>query len=94
MRDAADYVMRCGRIIVVGEERDYPTINTTEIAQRELEIVGSRNGSRQETLEAIRLLEAGIVSPPIARRFTLDEINTAYDAVRQGVSGRVVIVME
>ena len=94
MRDAADYVMRCGRIIVVGEERDYPTINTTEIAQRELEIVGSRNGTRQETLEAIRLLEAGIVSPPIARRFTLDEINTAYDAVRQGASARVVIVME
>ena len=45
-------------------------------------------------MEAIRLLEAGIVNPPIARRFTLDEINTAYDAVRQGVSARVVIVME
>jgi propanol-preferring alcohol dehydrogenase len=94
MRDAADYVMRDGRIIVVGEERDYPTINTTEIAQRQLEIVGSRNGTRQETLEAIRLLEAGIVNPPIARRFRLDEINTAFDAVRQGVSARVVILME
>jgi len=94
MRDAADYVMRGGRIIVVGEEREYPTIDTIEIAQRELEIVGSRNGTRQDTLEAIRLLQGGIVNPPIAHRFTLDEINIAFDAVRQGVSARVIIVME
>ncbi len=94
LRDAADCVTRGGRIIVVGEERDYPKIDTTEIAQRELEIIGSRNGTRQDTVEAIALLEAGIVNPPIARRFTLDQINTAYDAVHQGVAARVVIVME
>ena len=63
MRDAADYVIRCGRIIVIGEERDDTPINTTEIAQRELEIIGSRNGTRKDTVEAIKLLEAGIGQP-------------------------------
>lgn len=94
MRDAADYVMQGGRIVVIGEEREYPRVYTTEIAQRELEIIGSRNGTRQDMVEAIRLLEAGVVSPPIACRFTLDRINTAYDAVRQGAAARVIIVME
>jgi propanol-preferring alcohol dehydrogenase len=94
LRDSADYAIRCGRIIVIGEERDDTPINTTEIAQRELEIIGSRNGTRRDTVEAIKLLEAGVVNPPIAQRFSLDEINEAYEAVRNGASGRVVVVVK
>ncbi len=94
VRDAADYVIRCGRIVVIGEERDATPINTTEIAQRELEIIGSRNGTRKDTVEAIKLLEAGIVNPPIAQRFPLEEINEAYDVVRRGASARVVVMMQ
>jgi len=85
--------MRCGRIVVIGEEHDFPEINTTEIAQKELEIIGSRNGTRQDTVEAIRLLEAGIVKPIIAQRFPLEEINEAFDFMRQGAVGRVVIMV-
>ena len=94
MRDAAGYVIRCGRIVVIGEERDNTPFDTTEIAQRELEIIGSRNGTRKDTVEAIRLLEEGVVNPPIAQRFPLEEINEAYESVRKGASARVVIVME
>ena len=94
MRASADYVMRCGRIVVIGEEPDFPSINTTEIAQKELEIIGSRNGTRQDTVEAIRLLEAGIIKPIIARRFPLPEINEAFDFMRQGAVGRVVITVK
>ena len=94
MRDGADYVMRGGRLIVIGEEREFPRIETVEIAQKELEIIGSRNGTRQDTVEAIRLLEAGVVKPVIARRFPLDEINAAFDFVRQGAPARVVVVVK
>jgi D-arabinose 1-dehydrogenase-like Zn-dependent alcohol dehydrogenase len=87
-------VIRCGRIIVIGEERDATPINTTEIAQRELEIIGSRNGTRKDTVEAIKLLEAGIVNPPIAQRFQLEEINEAYEVVRRGASARVVVMLQ
>ena len=91
IREGADYVMKCGRIVVIGEERDDVSINTTEIAQRELEIIGSRNGTRQDMLEAIDLLAAGIVKPPIARHFPLDEINDAFAFLRKGTLGRVII---
>jgi 2-desacetyl-2-hydroxyethyl bacteriochlorophyllide A dehydrogenase len=91
MRTSADCVMRCGRIVVIGEEHDVPEINTTEIAQKELEIIGSRNGTREDTVEAIRLLAAGVVKPVIARQFPLEEINEAFDFMRQGAVGRVVI---
>lgn len=94
MRQSADFVMRCGRIVVIGEERDCPPINTAEIAQQELEIIGSRNGTRQDMVEAVRFLSSGLVKPPIARRFPLDEINEAFDFMRHTRGGRVVIVVK
>jgi D-arabinose 1-dehydrogenase-like Zn-dependent alcohol dehydrogenase len=93
MRASADLVMRCGRIVVIGEEPGPLPIDTTEIAQRELEIIGSRNGTRADMEEAIHLVESGFVRPLIAARFPLDEINAAFDSVRAGALGRVVITV-
>ncbi len=77
--------------MVIGEEADSPLIDTTEIAQKELEIIGSRNGTQQDLVEGIRLVEAGVIKPPIARRFPLEDINEAFDFLRQGALGRVVV---
>jgi len=94
MRFCADSVMRCGRIVVIGEEGEDPRIDTTEIAQKELEIIGSRNGTRRDMTDAIRWVESGAVTPVIGARFPLSEINKAFDTMRQGVCGRVVIVVK
>lgn len=94
MRQSADFVMRCGRIVVIGEERDAPPISTAEIAQQELEIIGSRNGARQDMVEAIELVSRGLVKPPIVRRFHLDEINEAFEFARRSPGGRVVVVVK
>jgi D-arabinose 1-dehydrogenase-like Zn-dependent alcohol dehydrogenase len=94
MRLCANLVMRGGRIVVVGEEREYPRIETTEIAQKELEIVGSRNGTRQDMVEAIRLLETGIVKPFVAGRYALEDINVAIQAMQNNSLGRLVVVMK
>jgi propanol-preferring alcohol dehydrogenase len=94
MRDSLDYVMKCGRVMVIGEEPEAPATDTIEIAQRELEIIGSRNGTRQDMAEAIRLVASGAVSPPIARRFPLEQINEALECVREGALGRVIITVK
>lgn len=91
MELASRLVRKCGRIVMIGEEPQCPPITSTEIAQRELEIIGSRNGTRQDMVEAIQLLERGVVKPIVAVRFPLDEVNAALDTMRRGVSGRVVI---
>jgi D-arabinose 1-dehydrogenase-like Zn-dependent alcohol dehydrogenase len=94
MSDAASYLMRGGRIVVIGEEPEFPAIDTIQIAQRELEITGSRNGTRQDMVEAIRLLESGVVKPHVAARFPLEQVNEALQATRQGSTGRVVVVVK
>jgi propanol-preferring alcohol dehydrogenase len=91
MRLAAEMVMTCGRIVVIGEEPGGVPLDTTEIAQRELEIIGSRNGTKDDMAEAVRLVAAGTVRPYIAARFPLQQINEAFDCVRGGALGRVII---
>jgi propanol-preferring alcohol dehydrogenase len=94
MRAAATFVGRGGQIIVVGEEPEFPGISSTEIAQRELEIIGSRNGSRQDAADALTMLADATIRPPIAERIGLEDINDAFAAMRSGrVHGRIVVTI-
>ena len=62
--------------------------------QRELEIIGSRNGSRQDAADALQWMAAGIIRPPIVKRVPLDEINSGLQLVRDGTAhGRVIVTI-
>ncbi|MEX0612833.1 MAG: alcohol dehydrogenase catalytic domain-containing protein [Pirellulales bacterium] len=94
MRIAADCLMRGGRIVVIGEEPDFPAIDTIQIAQRELEIIGTRNGSKQDAADAIEWMAQGIIRPPIVARLPLEEINAGLQMVRDGTAhGRVIVTI-
>ena len=94
MKDSASYVMRGGQIIVIGEEAESPGIDTIQIAQRELEIIGSRNGSKEDLINAIAMLASEIITPPIARTFPLEQVNEALEYLRSGQAhGRVVVTI-
>ena len=94
MKASAQYVMRSGQIVVIGEEPEFPEIDTIQIAQRELEIIGTRNGSRQDIADVISMLATGILNPPIAETFPLEKVNQALDLMGAGgVNGRIVITV-
>ncbi|MBI2823098.1 MAG: alcohol dehydrogenase catalytic domain-containing protein [Planctomycetia bacterium] len=94
MQTAARVTRRGGRIIVVGEEPQFPAIDTVQIAQRELAIIGSRNGGMQDAADALAMMAQGIIRPHIAARYPLADINEAFDAVRQGaIHGRAVVTI-
>ena len=91
MADAFAMVKRCGRVVMVGEEEARPPVTSTEVAQRELEIVGSRNGSRSNMELGLQLLGRGVIKPLISDVFPLEGINEAIERVRNGAAGRVVV---
>jgi propanol-preferring alcohol dehydrogenase len=92
MKLAAAVARRGGRIVVIGEEAEFPSIDTIMLAQRELQIIGSRNGGLQDAIDALDLLARGVLHPPIAAHFPLERINDAFDLVRSGnANGRVII---
>ena len=67
---------------------------TRSLAQRELQIIGSRNGGLQDAREALKLLARGVIRPPVAGHFPLNRINEAFQVVRTGtVPGRVIITL-
>jgi propanol-preferring alcohol dehydrogenase len=89
---AGRLVRRRGRIVVIGEEAEFPGIDTVALAQREIEIIGSRNGGRKDAQEALTLMAQGVLRPQIARRIRLDGINEALSALREGSTyGRIVV---
>lgn len=89
---AAACARRLGTVIVIGEEAEFPAIDTIQIAQRELRIIGSRNGGRQDAIDALDLMARGIIQPVIAARYPLESINEAMETVRAGgVHGRVIV---
>ncbi len=95
MGTAAELAARGGQIIVIGEEPEFPAVDTIRIAQRELEIIGSRNGSRQDAADALDMLAVGAMRPPILRHVPLEQINEALDFMRSGQAhGRIVVVIK
>jgi propanol-preferring alcohol dehydrogenase len=92
MAVAASCARRGGTLIVIGEEAEPIGLDTIQIAQRELRIIGSRNGGMQDAFEAIEAMARGVVQPRIAATYPLDQINEAFARVRGGKAcGRVVI---
>jgi len=95
MKAAAGFVRRGGQIVVIGEEAEFPALDTIQIAHKELRIIGSRNGGLQDARDALALMDQGIVRPVIAVRYPLDQINLALEAVRKGaIRGRAVVTMK
>lgn len=92
----AEWIVRDkGRIVIVGEESQSVDIDTATIAQRELEIVGSRNGSMADVAKALELMSQGILVPRIDQVIKLDDVNVALDTMANGKSnGRFVISFE
>ena len=89
---AGRLVRRQGRIVIIGEEAEFPAIDTIALAQREIEIVGSRNGGRKDAQEALVLMAQCIIRPHVAERIQLDGLNSALDAMRAGrIHGRVIV---
>jgi D-arabinose 1-dehydrogenase-like Zn-dependent alcohol dehydrogenase len=95
MKVAAECVRRGGQIVVIGEEAEFPAVDTIQIAQKELRIVGSRNGGLQDARDALAMLARGTIRPAIAARYPLERINEALASVRGGaIRGRAVVTIK
>lgn len=84
-----------GKVVVVGYNDPTLEVNYQQIVIKEKEIIGIRGSSRQNLVDAIRMVEKGIVKPYIYKTYKLEEINEALDQLRNGTSlGRTVVVFD
>lgn len=88
-------VKKGGRIVMIGESDDTIPLSTFQLCTNEFEIVGSRSGGRQDTIEALELVASGVVTPYVSDRFPLEKVNDAFTRIQDGkVLGRAVITFE
>jgi len=65
-----------------------------ELVRNEWEIVGSRATTKQELQETMDLMAQGRIQPIVDRIFSMEDVELAFDALRQGRSlGRNVLAI-
>jgi len=86
---------RDGVLVLVGLTPDHPfSVDPQEMVLSEKRIVGSRTSSKQDLVDAIRLVEEGKITPVVSQRYSLEDVNQALDALRRGEAiGRTVVVL-
>jgi Zn-dependent alcohol dehydrogenase len=95
MRAAFTTVRPGGRLVVVGYSDAEVALNAGRIMYREMEIRGSLGCRPVDYPRVIDLVRHGRIetSSLVTARFPLEEINSGFDRLRQGVGIRSVVVM-
>jgi propanol-preferring alcohol dehydrogenase len=87
---------RAGRLVFVGYT---PEVSLSalprDLVRSELEVVGARANTKQELEETVDLVARGRIRPIVDRVFPLDEVERAFEALREGrCLGRNVVAIQ
>jgi len=83
-----------GRFVVVGYTEKPLTLNVSRVMYREMEIVGSLGCRAVDYPRVLELARSGRIKVKelVTARFSLDEINAAFDTLRRGEGIRSIVV--
>jgi len=92
MRAGFDSLQRGGRMVIVGYTPEQYPVSGKQLAQNELEIIGTRAGRRQDLTSALHLVQTRQLKSIVRYRYGLDQVNEALDLLRSGAAiGRIVL---
>jgi alcohol dehydrogenase, propanol-preferring len=93
MTNGLNALRRGGRMVVVGYTPDSLPLPGKQLAQNELEVIGTRAGRRQDLSDCVRLVaEGGLRFSIVKHQYPLEQVNEALAHLRTGeVLGRIVL---
>lgn len=93
--DSLRALRRGGRLVTCGATTgSNPSADLQRMFIRQLEVYGSTGGSIDEFRQLVALFARGEIQPLIDRRFTLDEIDDAFETLNRGEQfGKLVVTM-
>jgi D-arabinose 1-dehydrogenase-like Zn-dependent alcohol dehydrogenase len=81
-----------GAVVVVGYQIPQLVTSMTALVYDEISILGSRGSTRSDLIEAVSLVDQGVIRPVVARELSLGEVNDGLRLLREGaVTGRIVV---
>lgn len=85
-------VQRGGRMVVVGYTPEHLPLPGKQLAQNELEVIGTRAGRRQDLIDVLNLMATGQLKSIVRHRYPLEKVNQALEHLRSGTAiGRIVL---
>lgn len=94
MRAGFAVLRRGGRMVVVGYTPEAFPLPGKELAQNEKEVLGTRAGRRDDLRTCLGLFGAGKLRSIVRATYPLRRVNEALEALRGGVTGRIVLTYE
>jgi alcohol dehydrogenase, propanol-preferring len=94
IEEAFECIRIGGRLVVVGYTHEAISIVAGKIMFKEVEVVGSLGCRPVDYIPLLRMVEQGTidVKRQVTHRFPLEEIGKAFDAMKEGVSLRSIVV--
>jgi len=82
-----------GKLVLVAYSDSVPLqINSLKVVLNELEILGTRAGTKEEIEKCVELIVMGKLKPVISKTYPIEEINHAMAILKEGkLSGRITL---
>ena len=82
-----------GKLVLVAYSNLVPLqINSLKVVLNELEILGTRAGTKEEIEKCVELIVEGKLKPVISKTYPIEEINQAMSILKEGkLSGRITL---
>lgn len=83
-----------GRLVVMGYAYGQPlTVDTAELVYGQWRLLGTRASGKQDLADVVALVEAGTITPVVARTFPIQEAGEAFESLRNDPPlGRIVLI--
>jgi len=82
-----------GKLVLVAYSNLVPLqINSLKVVLNELEILGTRAGTKEDIEKCVELIVEGKLKPIISKIFSIEEVNQAMSTLKEGkLSGRIAL---
>lgn len=92
LTQSCDAVCRGGRVVILGYTKEHYSLSPQKIAVNELEIIGTRSGGRECTIQSINFVARKDWKSIVSDIYPIDQVNEALAKLRSGDAlGRIVL---
>ena len=93
LKEGVDSLCHGGRLVILGYTQERYPLDPRQVAVRELEVIGTRSGGRQDTIDSIRFVASKQWKPIVTDTFPIDEVEAAHQLMREARNlGRIVLI--
>ena len=95
LKEGVNSLCHGGRLVILGYTQERYSLDPRQVAVQELEVMGTRSGGRQDTVESIQLVSDRKWKPIVTDIFPIDKVEAAHQMMREAKAlGRIVLVHE